>query len=69
MTAKAVPAVVEEVEVEKQEEIEVAPATFDFLAPNTWSAYYGATRYDFVQGKHYQLPADAYAWFTTSHQI
>jgi hypothetical protein len=46
------------------EEVEVAPATKSFTAPNTWTAFYGSKRYDFIEGKKYNLPADAYDWFS-----
>jgi len=46
------------------EEVEVAPATKSFTAPNTWTAFYGSKRYDFIEGKKYNLPADAHAWFS-----
>ena len=61
----------EEVEVVEEapaaavvEEVEVAPATKSFTATNTWTAFYGNRRYDFIEGKKYDIPADAYAWFT-----
>lgn len=57
-------AVVEETTVAEVEEVEVAPSTKSFTAPNTWTAYYGNRRYDFIEGKKYDVPADAYAWFT-----
>lgn len=57
--APVVAEVVEELEV-----VEVAPATKSFTAPNTWTAFYGSTRYDFIEGKRYDIPADAHAWFS-----
>ena len=60
----ASPAVVEEAPASAVEEVEVAPATKSYTATNTWTAYYGSMRYDFIEGKKYNLPADANDWFT-----
>ena len=57
-------AVVEEAPAAEVEEVEVAPATKSFTAPNTWTAFYGNRRYDFIEGKKYKIPADAHAWFS-----
>ena len=57
-------AAVEEAPAAEVEEVEVAPATKSFTAPNTWTAFYGNRRYDFIEGKKYTIPADAHAWFS-----
>ena len=46
------------------EEVEVSPSTLPFVAPNTWTAYYGSKRFDFIEGKKYNLSPEAHAWFS-----
>lgn len=46
------------------EEVEVKPATVSFTAPNTWTAFYGGKRFDFIEGKKYNLAPEIHAWFS-----
>lgn len=54
----------QEEEVQAVEAVEVAPSTVSFTAPNTWTAFYGSKRYDFIEGKKYNLSPEAAAWFS-----
>ena len=47
--------------------VTVAPSTAPFTARNTWTAYYGTTRYDFVEGRTYDLAPEVAAWFNRSN--
>ncbi len=58
----------DEVVVAKVAPVTVAPTTAPFTARNTWTAYYGTNRYDFVEGRTYDLPVGVASWFNrTSH--
>lgn len=48
------------------EEVEVSPSTRTFTAGNTWTAYYGNMRYDFIEGRKYDISPDAYEWFSSA---
>ena len=48
--------------IPQDETIIVTPKTKSARVKGTWTMFFGATRYDFVDGHRYDLPADLFQY-------
>jgi hypothetical protein len=65
MAAAAQP---QEVQVVQEPTI-VAPTTKNAKVKGTWTMYFGANSYDFVDGRRYDLPLDLYTYLVSRGNI
>jgi hypothetical protein len=72
-TSKIAEVLIEEDEVEapapKAEPTIVAPTTKNAKIKGTWTMYYGTGRWDFVDGRRYDLPLDLYAYLVKAGNV
>lgn len=55
-------AAAQEVIVTVDEPVIVAPVTKSARVKGTWTMFFGAQQWDFIDGQRYDLPADLYAY-------
>jgi hypothetical protein len=74
-TSKIAEVLIEEDEVEapapapKAEPTIVAPTTKNAKIKGTWTMYYGTGRWDFVDGRRYDLPLDLYNYLVKAGNV
>ena len=59
----------QEVVVTAEEPTIVAPATKRARIKGTWTMYWGAQQWDFIDGQFYELPTDLFSYLRTHGNI